>query len=337
MNKINQFLNSKDEFKHAVFFNITKRIRQLSTQLSNNNKELNDKLISIYINNNKTLDTIINFAILIKNRLNQKLLTGAINTINEIDNERLKEAPDPIILNKLNSEREVIESILKEEIDESINIVNNHKNIISEQKDHLNKLILEEDIKYLISIEEKNAIEVNEKILCSKEKISTLKEQINIITKSEDIINNENIIETFNTGIPSKEAISTLNIDKSEKDILKVLIDMLSNLFSQLDKGFTYQKLIETRHQLVEDYLTEIKFLTTLENQNRIIIFTLTHYHSLTNIECYLNALREQLTLLEQYWQLLVYQLTQLKNNILDTNIVITPHLFFLDQFLNEH
>ncbi|OAT46060.1 hypothetical protein M997_2515 [Proteus hauseri ATCC 700826] len=335
MNKMN--IDTKEKFEHSVFFNAIKNIRQISIHLSKNNDELNNKLISIYINNNKILDSIISFSISIKSRLKQKLLTGAIGTLGEIDNEILKKSQNLEIVKKLSNERRIIEDILKEEIDESINIINFYQVFINNNKEFLSKFSLKKDIDPLIITEEKHAEEVGNKILLNKENIFKLKEKIDIITKSEDIINNESIIDIFNASIPSKETISSLNIDISEKNILKLLIDSLDNLLSQLDKGFTYQNLIETRHQLIDDYLAEIKNLSVLENQKRMIIFTQTYYHSLVNIEFYFKLLAEQLTLLEQYWCSLIYQLTQLKNNILDTNNIIEPHLLFLGKFLDEY
>ncbi|MEQ4923042.1 alpha-xenorhabdolysin family binary toxin subunit B [Proteus hauseri] len=337
MSKINNHMDTKDKFEHHLFFNTVKKIRQLSAKLSRNSNELNDELTSIYIENNKTLDTIVNFSILMKSRLKQKLLTETINTIGEINNEILRKDFPPQISKKLENEKNIIENIFKEDIDESIDIINNHRHKINIKRNSLNGIILKDKINLLIINEEKSSIEISNKILIEKGKITNIKDKIDIITKGEDVINNESINDIFNVGIPSKETITTLNIDSSGKNILRMLIELLGEFFSQLDKGFTYQKIVETRHQLIDDYIAKIKNLTELENQKRVIIFTLTHYHSLTNIVLHLSSLTNQLALLDKYWLSLINQLTQLKNNISNTNNIISPHILFLDKFLHDY
>lgn len=336
MKKTNN-MDTKDNFEHHQFFSTIKKIQHLSVKLSRNSDELNSELTSIYITTNKILNTIVNFSILMKSKLKHKLLTETVNKINEIDNEILKEDFPPQISKKLENEKKLIENIFKEDIDESINIINSYRDKIKIKTHCLDYLKLKDRINLLITYEENLSVEISNKILIEKRGINHIKDKIDVFNKSENIINNESINDIFNVGIPSQEIISQLNIDNSEKNILKTLIELLGELFSQLDKGFTYQKIAETRHQLTDDYIAKIKKLTGLENQKRAIIFTLTYYHSLTSIVPHLSSLTNQLLLLDQYWLSLINQLTQLKNNILNTNNIISPHILFLDKFLHNY
>ncbi|HDT0720604.1 TPA: alpha-xenorhabdolysin family binary toxin subunit B, partial [Proteus mirabilis] len=151
------------------------------------------------------------------------------------------------------------------------------------------------------------------------------------------IIYNKNIIDSFSSHLPSKQTISKLQLASSEKDILSVFIDLLKQFFTHLEKGFTYQKLVETRHNLIDNYLIQIKNLTKLEQKKRAHLFTLSRYYAVMEINQYIHELNQQLSLLEQYWLMLIDQLMQLKSNLTEAKTVLSPHLAFLDNFSHQY
>ncbi|MBG3038841.1 alpha-xenorhabdolysin family binary toxin subunit B [Proteus mirabilis] len=334
MNNVTSQLN---EFNYNKFFHSIKSIRETTAELFERDNVLNHHLITISINNNKIYDEIIIFSILLKSRLNQKLLTGIFKNIDEINHTMTDNRLGDQLSEKLLEEKNFIEQLFKDELTESIEIIEKHINFINDKKQILINNGINSEIDKLIKNKEEISNEINKKIDKKKLFIKEIREQLDIMTKSENIIYNKNIIDSFASHLPSKQTISKLQLASSEKDILSVFIDLLKQFFTHLEKGFTYQKLVETRHNLIDNYLIQIKNLTKLEQKKRAILFTLSRYYAVMEINQYIHELKQQLSLLEQYWLMLIDQLMQLKSNLTEAKTVLSPHLAFLDNFSHQY
>ncbi len=334
MNNVTSQLN---EFNYNKFFHSIKSIRETTAELFERDNVLNHHLIIISINNNKIYDEIIIFSILLKSRLNQKLLTGIFKNIDEINHTMTDNRLGDQLSEKLLEEKNFIEQLFKDELTESIEIIEKHINFINDKKQILINNGINSEIDKLIKNKEEISNEINKKIDKKKLFIKEIKEQLDIMTKSENIIYNKNIIDSFSSHLPSKQTISKLQLASSEKDILSVFIDLLKQFFTHLEKGFTYQKLVETRHNLIDNYLIQIKNLTKLEQKKRAHLFTLSRYYAVMEINQYIHELNQQLSLLEQYWLMLIDQLMQLKSNLTEAKTVLSPHLAFLDNFSHQY
>ncbi|HGN0027103.1 TPA: alpha-xenorhabdolysin family binary toxin subunit B [Proteus mirabilis] len=334
MNNVTSQLN---EFNYNKFFHSIKSIRETTAELFERDNVLNHHLITISINNNKIYDEIIIFSILLKSRLNQKLLTGIFKNIDEINHTMTDNRLGDQLSEKLLEEKNFIEQLFKDELTESIEIIEKHINFINDKKQILINNGINSEIDKLIKNKEEISNEINKKIDKKKLFIKEIKEQLDIMTKSENIIYNKNIIDSFSSHLPSKQTISKLQLASSEKDILSVFIDLLKQFFTHLEKGFTYQKLVETRHNLIDNYLIQIKNLTKLEQKKRAHLFTLSRYYAVMEINQYIHELNQQLSLLEQYWLMLIDQLMQLKSNLTEAKTVLSPHLAFLDNFSHQY
>ncbi|HGN1330146.1 TPA: alpha-xenorhabdolysin family binary toxin subunit B [Proteus mirabilis] len=334
MNNVTSQLN---EFNYNKFFHSIKSIRETTAELFERDNVLNHHLITISINNNKIYDEIIIFSILLKSRLNQKLLTGIFKNIDEINHTMTDNRLGDQLSEKLLEEKNFIEQLFKDELTESIEIIEKHINFINDKKQILINNGINSEIDKLIKNKEEISNEINKKIDKKKLFIKEIKEQLDIMTKSENIIYNKNIIDSFSSHLPSKQTISKLQLASSEKDILSVFIDLLKQFFTHLEKGFTYQKLVETRHNLIDNYLIQIKNLTKLEQKKRAHLFTFSRYYAVMEINQYIHELNQQLSLLEQYWLMLIDQLMQLKSNLTEAKTVLSPHLAFLDNFSHQY
>lgn len=334
MNNVTSQLN---EFNYNKFFHSIKSIRETTAELFERDNVLNHHLITISINNNKIYDEIIIFSILLKSRLNQKLLTGIFKNIDEINHTITDNRLGDQLSEKLLEEKTFIEQLFKDELTESIEIIEKHIDFINDKKQILINNGINSEIDKLIKNKEEISNEINKKIDKKKLFIKEIREQLDIMTKSENIIYNKNIIDSFASHLPSKQTISKLQLASSEKDILSVFIDLLKQFFTHLEKGFTYQKLVETRHNLIDNYLIQIKNLTKLEQTKRAILFTLSRYYAVMEINQYIHELKQQLSLLEQYWLMLIDQLMQLKSNLTEAKTVLSPHLAFLDNFSHQY
>lgn len=334
---MNSVTSQLQEFDCNQFFHTMKSIRKITSELFEHDNILNHNLITISINNNKIYDEIIIFSILLKSRLNQKLLTGIFKNINEINHAMADRELTQQLSEKLLQEKKFIEQLFKDELTESIEIIEKHISFINDKKQLLTTTTIISEIDKLIRNKEEISIEINEKIAKQKLSINEIKEQLDIITKSEDIIYNKNILDFFTSHLPSKQTISKLQLASSEKDILSVFIDLLKQFFTHLEKGFSYQKLVETRHTLIDNYLIQIKNLTKLEQKKQALLFTLSRYYAVTEINQYIDMLNQQLSLLEQYWHTLIEQLIQLKRNLSEAKTVLSPHLVFLNHFSHHY
>ncbi|EPJ3241438.1 alpha-xenorhabdolysin family binary toxin subunit B, partial [Proteus mirabilis] len=263
--------------------------------------------------------------------------TGIFKNINEINYAMADRELTQQLSEKLLQEKMFIEQLFKDELTESIEIIEKHISFINDKKQLLTTTTIISEIDKLIRNKEEISIEINEKIAKQKLSINEIKEQLDIITKSEDIIYNKNILDFFTSHLPSKQTISKLQLASSEKDILSVFIDLLKQFFTHLEKGFSYQKLVETRHTLIDNYLIQIKNLTKLEQKKQALLFTLSRYYAVTEINQYIDMLNQQLSLLEQYWHTLIEQLIQLKRNLSEAKTVLSPHLVFLNHFSHHY
>ncbi|MBU9977183.1 alpha-xenorhabdolysin family binary toxin subunit B [Proteus mirabilis] len=334
---MNSVTSQLQAFDCNKFFHTIKSIRKITSELFEYDNILNHNLITISINNNKIYDEIIIFSILLKSRLNQKLLTGIFKNINEINHAMADRELTQQLSEKLLQEKMFIEQLFKDELTESIEIIEKHMSFINDKKQILTTTSIISEIDKLIRNKEEISIEINEKIAKQKLLINEIKEQLDIITKSEDIIYNKNILDFFTSHLPSKQTISKLQLASSEKDILSVFIDLLKQFFTHLENGFSYQKLVETRHTLIDNYLIQIKNLTKLEQKKQALLFTLSRYYAITEINQYIYMLNQQLSLLERYWHTLIEQLIQLKSNLSEAKTVLSPHLVFLNHFSHHY
>ncbi|HEK2789960.1 TPA: alpha-xenorhabdolysin family binary toxin subunit B [Proteus mirabilis] len=334
---MNSVTSQLQAFDCNKFFHTIKSIRKITSELFEYDNILNHNLITISINNNKNYDEIIIFSILLKSRLNQKLLTGIFKNINEINHAMADRELTQQLSEKLLQEKMFIEQLFKDELTESIEIIEKHMSFINDKKQILTTTSIISEIDKLIRNKEEISIEINEKIAKQKLSINEIKEQLDIITKSEDIIYNKNILDFFTSHLPSKQTISKLQLASSEKDILSVFIDLLKQFFTHLENGFSYQKLVETRHTLIDNYLIQIKNLTKLEQKKQALLFTLSRYYAITEINQYIDMLNQQLSLLERYWHTLIEQLIQLKSNLSEAKTVLSPHLVFLNHFSHHY
>ena len=114
------------EFDCNQFFHTIKSIRKITSELFEHDNILNHNLITISINNNKVYDEIIIFSILLKSRLNQKLLTGIFKNINEINHAIADRELTQQLSEKLLQEKKFIEQLFKDELTESIEIIEKH-------------------------------------------------------------------------------------------------------------------------------------------------------------------------------------------------------------------
>ncbi|HBC5915533.1 TPA: alpha-xenorhabdolysin family binary toxin subunit B [Proteus mirabilis] len=334
---MNSVTSQLQAFDCNKFFHTIKSIRKITSELFEYDNILNHNLITISINNNKIYDEIIIFSILLKSRLNQKLLTGIFKNINEINHAMADRELTQQLSEKLLQEKKFIEQLFKDELTESIEIIEKHMSFINDKKQILTTTSIISEIDKLIRNKEEISIEINEKIAKQKLSINEIKEQLDIITKSEDIIYNKNILDFFTSHLPSKQTISKLQLASSEKDILSVFIDLLKQFFTHLENGFSYQKLVETRHTLIDNYLIQIKNLTKLEQKKQALLFTLSRYYAITEINQYIDMLNQQLSLLERYWHTLIEQLILLKSNLSEAKTVLSPHLVFLNHFSHHY
>lgn len=333
MDNIISYLNN---FEYKDFLNTTRNIRRITSK-NLNDFEISEALISISLKNNRLFNDIMNFAIFMKTNLRQKLLEGTLKAIKEIDYEVYEKAPSDQSVNQLNNEKMLIEIIYKEEINESIELIQNHSDMI---KDHLLSFKIDalvNQINKIISKEEKSLSEINKEIIFYRDIIKKINGQIDIITKSEEIIHNESLLSIFSSALPTKKTISDLKIEKSQKNVLTLLIDLLSNFFSHLESSFSYKKLVETRHKLVKEYLYNINERSKAESKKRKHSLLLSEYHSIINIKFYIEILTDQINVLDQYWLYLSQCLIALKDNIMNAEKILYPHIQFLDRFLHHH
>ncbi|MFR2696978.1 MAG: hypothetical protein ACLTAR_11040 [Proteus mirabilis] len=180
---MNSVTSQLQEFDCNQFFHTIKSIRKITSELFEHDNILNHNLITISINNNKIYDEIIIFSILLKSRLNQKLLTGIFKNINEINHAIADRELTQQLSEKLLQEKMFIEQLFKDELTESIEIIEKHISFINDKKQLLTTTTIISEIDKLIRNKEEISIEINEKIAKQKLSINEIKEQLDIILK----------------------------------------------------------------------------------------------------------------------------------------------------------
>lgn len=325
------------EFEPKDFFMTIREIRKLISELFEDNNSVNSQIILLSIQNNKIYDNVIKFCILMKSRLNQKLLTGSFKTIDEINREIKKKDLPNHLSQQLKNEKDFIICIFKEEVDESINIINNHCNLMNTKIESLNNIALIQEIKMNILNKESLVANINNKIETLRQESDELKRQIDIIIESEEIIQSKSILNIFSGGLPSIDVISKLHIENNEKEILKTLTDIMKKVVEHIGEGFSYKRMVETRHELINKYLAQLKSISQYESEKRIHIISLSRYYELLNIEDLLNTLITLLKDINEYWSLLIQHLIALKENPSQTKYVLEPHIEFIEKFSSSN
>lgn len=333
MNNNEALIISEISFEHNKLFHAYRNILHLSNNKCYMNNDFDNELSLFLDKNNKNIESIIYFSLLLKSRLRQKLLNDIFKTINEIDEEIKKEALDVELKFKLEVEKKEIIDIYLNEINETSTIISEHNLFLSTEIKQLKKQFITHKVTPFI-IDKKDSInQLTKSILTLEIDSEKTKKELDIIRESEDILNKRHFFDLFKGSIPLKSEIEGLNLEPKEKNLLSSLIEILNNLFSTLSHGFSYTKIVETRHQLTANYLEQIKQLNQLRNKKQNSLFVLKHYYKLIDIDYYLRVFIEQLEQLNKYWNNINLQFYELKNNILLTEDIIIPLFLFLDDF----
>ncbi|WP_193016155.1 alpha-xenorhabdolysin family binary toxin subunit B [Proteus sp. FME41] len=320
-------------FKHNELFHAYRNILHLSNNKCYMNEEFDNELTIFIERNNKNIENIIYFSLVLKSRLRQKLLNDVFKTINEIDNEIKKDLLNKDLKKRLEEEKEEILAIFFNEIDETKNIINEHNLFLSTEIQQLKMQFISDKIAPFINDNKRIINTLIKEISALEYTAEKTKKELNIIRESEEILNKRSFFDLFKNSIPLKSEIESLNIEAKEKNTLSLLVEILNSLFSALDYGFSYTKIVETRHQLTSLYLDQIKQLNQLKNKKKNTLFTLKHYYKLVDIDYFLQKFIEQLELLNKFWNDLNVQFSLLKNDILLTEDIIIPIFSFLDDF----
>ncbi|MBI6529554.1 alpha-xenorhabdolysin family binary toxin subunit B [Proteus vulgaris] len=320
-------------FEHTKLFHAYRNILYLSNNKCYMNNDFNNELTLFIERNNKNIENIIYFSLILKTRLRQKLLNDTFKVVNEIDNEIKKDSLSIELKTKLEEEKKEILDIFLNEVNETKKIIDEHCLFLSSEINQLKTQFVSDRIIPFI-IDKENFIDtLTTHISTLEHETEKTKQELNIIRQSEDILNKQSFFDLFNGSIPLKAEIEALNIENNEKNILSSLIEILNRLFSTLSHGFSYTKIVETRHQLTTLFLSKIKQLSQLKNEKQNALFTLKHYYKLIDIDPFLRVFIEQLGLLNESWQEINSQFTNLKNNMLLTEKILPPLFLFLDDF----
>lgn len=320
-------------FEHNKLFHAHRNILYLSNNKCYMNNDFNNELTLFSERNNKNVERIIYFSLVLKSRLRQKLLSETFKTINEIDKEMKKEHLNVDLKIKLEMEKKEILDIFINEINETKNIINEHSLFFSSEIKKLKTQFITHKVTPFI-IDKKNIIkELTKDISTLESQSEKTKYELNIIQESEDILHKRNFFDLFKHSIPLKSEIEKLNIENKEKNLLSSLVEILNNLFSTLNQGFSYTKIVDTRHQLTTLYLEQIKLLNQLKNKKQNARLILKHCYKLIDMDYFLKIFIEQLEQLNKYWDDINLQLSKLKNNASSTKNIIVPIFLFLDDF----
>lgn len=323
-------------FIHDRLFQANRNIFYLSNNRYYVDKDFNNQLIELSEVNNKTIENIIYFSLLLKTRLRQKLLTEIFKAINEIDCEIKKNDLNTDLKSKLEKEKESIFLIFINEVDETENLINEHVLFITSKINFLKTQFITEKIITVIKNSEDVDCQLSKSISTLEGECREIKSNLDIIRESEEILHKRSFFELFSSSIPNIDEINKLNIEKKEKSVLIAFVDMLNKLFSIVQSGFSYSKLVDYRHQLTDLYLNKTKELTHIKNKKQNNTFVLAHYYSLKDIDYYLKHFINQLVLLNNYWNDLIVKIKIIKEekeNIQFIEENINPILLFLDDF----
>ncbi|MBG3079958.1 alpha-xenorhabdolysin family binary toxin subunit B [Proteus mirabilis] len=320
-------------FEHNKLFYAYRNILYLGNNKCYTEDKMNRNITLFLERNNKNIEKIIYFSLLLKSRLRQKLLNETFRTINEINNEIDSNKISLELKIRLEEEKKSILNIYSNEVDETVSIIIEHCVFISSEIDYLNTQFILDELMPSIKEKERLINSLTQELISLDNICSETKKELDIIQKSEIILHEKGFLYLFTNSIPSKEIIENLDIEVNDKNILNTLINILSKLFSILDSGFSYTNIVDARHQLTDLYLKQIKEISRLKNKKQNILFELKHYYALTDIDHFLKIFINQMLLLNEYWLVIQQQLIELKENISLTEHFIIPLFLFLDNF----
>ncbi|QPT33578.1 alpha-xenorhabdolysin family binary toxin subunit B [Proteus penneri] len=320
-------------FEHSKLFHAYRNIFYLSSSKGYMDSTLEEETTQLLERNNKSIENIIYFSLNIKNRLRQILFNDILETVNEIDREIQAGKINNELKNKLKEEKNEILKIFFDEIDETINSINQHNQYLLFEINELKNKFITTKITPFIHDKENNIKKLTSEIINLEHQSEETKKELDIIRDSEDILHKKNFFDLFKNSIPQLSEINNLNIEKQEKNILSSLVKILNNLFSTLDYGFSYTKIVETRHQLTTLYLAQIKKIHQLKKEQKNTLLNLKHHYKLVDIDYFLHILIKQLEFLSEYWKEIILQIHTLKNNNLLNKDIIIPIFSFLDSF----
>ncbi|MBJ2116953.1 MULTISPECIES: alpha-xenorhabdolysin family binary toxin subunit B [Proteus] len=320
-------------FEHSKLFHAYRNIFYLSSSKGYMDSTLEEETTQLLERNNKSIENIIYFSLNIKNRLRQILFNDILETVNEIDREIQAGKINNELKNKLKEEKNEILKIFFDEIDETINSINQHNQYLLFEINELKNKFITTKITPFIHDKENNIKKLTSEIINLEHQSEETKKELDIIRDSEDILHKKNFFDLFKNSIPQLSEINNLNIEKQEKNILSSLVKILNNLFSTLDYGFSYTKIVETRHQLTTLYLAQIKKIHQLKKEQQNTLLNLKHHYKLVDIDYFLHILIKQLEFLSEYWKEIILQIHTLKNNNLLNKDIIIPIFSFLDSF----
>lgn len=326
-------LQSEKCFEHNKLFHAHRNILYLSNSKCYTAHSLEEDINKLIEKNNKNIESIIYFSLKLKSKLRQNLSSDILKTINEINSEIKNGALNNELKSRLMEEKNEILSLFSNEIDESVNIISEHNNSLLIEIEELKTQFVTNKLTPFI-YEKENQLEKHSKeILVLENESEKIKKELDIIRDSEDILHKRNFFDLFKNTLPQQSEIENLNIESQEKSILSSLIKILNNLFSTLDHGFSYTKVVETRHQLTSLYLTRIKKLHQLRIEQQHTLLNLKHHYKLVDIDYFLHILIKQLEFLSEHWREITSKILMLKNNIFLNESIIIPIFSFLDNF----
>ncbi|QNH64725.1 alpha-xenorhabdolysin family binary toxin subunit B [Proteus vulgaris] len=320
-------------FEHSKLFHAYRNILYLSSSKCYMDSALEEETTQLLERNNKNIENIIYFSLNLKNKLRQIVFNDILETINEIDKEIQVETINNELKNKLKEEKNEILKILFDEIDETINSINQHNQYLSFEIKELKNKFITNKITSFIHDKENSIKKITNEIITLEHQSGETKKELDIIRDSEDILHRKNFFDLFKNSIPQQSEINNLNIEMQEKNILSSLVKILNNLFSTLNHGFSYTKIVETRHQLTTLYLAQIKKVHQLKKEQQNTLLNLKHHYKLVDIDYFLHIFIKQLAFLSEYWRELILQMLTLKNNNLLNKDIIIPMFSFLDDF----
>lgn len=320
-------------FEHSKLFHAYRNILYLSSSKCYMDSALEEETTQLLERNNKNIENIIYFSLNLKNKLRQILFNDILETINEIDKEIQVETINNELKNKLKEEKNEILKILFDEIDETINSINQHNQYLSFEIKELKNKFITNKITSFIHDKENSIKKITNEIITLEHQSGETKKELDIIRDSEDILHRKNFFDLFKNSIPQQSEINNLNIEMQEKNILSSLVKILNNLFSTLNHGFSYTKIVETRHQLTTLYLAQIKKVHQLKKEQQNTLLNLKHHYKLVDIDYFLHIFIKQLEFLSEYWREFILQMLTLKNNNLLNKDIIIPMFSFLDDF----
>ncbi|WP_337051181.1 alpha-xenorhabdolysin family binary toxin subunit B [Proteus terrae] len=333
MNNHKNLIKLNAPFEHSKLFHAYRNILYLSSSKCYMSHALEEEITKLLEKNNKNMENIIYFSLNIKNRLRQFSFNNLLKTINEIDTEIQTGTINDKLKSKLEEERNEIFNILFSEIDETVNAINQHNQYLSFEIKELKNKFITNKITPLIYDKENNIKKITDEIITLEHQSEETKEELDIIRESEDILHRKNFFDLFKNSIPQPSEINKLNIETQEKNILSSLVKILNNLFSTLDYGFSYNKIVETRHQLTTLYLMQMKKIHQLKKEQQNTLLNLKHHYKLVDIDYFLHILIKQLEFLSEYWREVILLILTLKNNQLLNKDIIIPIFSFLDGF----